>query len=129
MRKIFECKVLEVGEEAKEYLKYDAFVLFSKVALDSFGSEELESICFKHDFPKVPYFNVKPGHTLYIDDKAFPIEKVGDAANHNLKNYGHVTIKAAGDHPDSYFKPGDIVIRKTGEIKVDIGTVIRVVSD
>ena len=103
-------------------------VIFSEEAIKYYESEELESICVMHDFPKSPYFNLKPGQFLRVGEREFEIFAVGEAVNHNIKNYGHSTFRFVGKSFDGEMKSGDILVASTEIPPVAPGTVIKVYS-
>ena len=61
-----------------------------------------------------------------IDGKEFAIVKVGDVANENLKNLGHVTYNFNGK--DAECLPGTICVEKAELPALDIGSTIAIVK-
>ena len=69
---------------------------------------------------------VTPGCKLVIDGKEFKIVKVGEVANENLKNLGHVTYNFGGE--DAECLPGTICMEKAELPALDIGSTIAIVK-
>ena len=85
MRTIFTFQVTRLGSEAEAMMELGNLVIFSEEAIKYYESEELESICVMHDFPKSPYFNLKPGQFLRVGEREYEIFAVGEAVNHKSR--------------------------------------------
>ena len=60
------------------------------------------------------------------DGKEYKIVKVGDVANENLANLGHVTYSFNGE--DAECLPGTICVEKAEIPALDIGSTIAIVE-
>ena len=126
MKKIFRCAVTKLGEDAEEMIAGGTMVLFGEEALSCYDSPELASICVMHDFPKPPYFHVTCGSVLRVGELEMEVLAVGQAVDHNLKNYGHTTIQMLREGQECPLKPGDIQVRYHGTPEVKRGTAIQI---
>lgn len=78
--------IVELGKQSEELVKNNMVILFDKEA-----PEAIKHYCLlidNHQFDG----EIVAGDSLSVDDTQFRITKVGDAANENLKNLGHVTL-------------------------------------
>ncbi|NOH29819.1 PTS glucitol/sorbitol transporter subunit IIA [Vibrio mediterranei] len=86
----FRANIVSVGEFAQEALQDDMLILFNDSAPD-----DVADYCFIHD--QAEYSGeLSTESTLLIDDEPYVVTSVGSAANTNLKNLGHITIKFDG---------------------------------
>ena len=53
---------------------------------------------------------MRPGDTVRIDDRAYRVTAVGEVANDNMVNLGHMDLKANGETEPPL--PGDICLEK-----------------
>jgi PTS system glucitol/sorbitol-specific IIA component len=96
--------VTAVGEQVAEFVGQGILIWFAEGA-----PEELHFFTVLHR-PTVTSGGVRPGDLVRIDDKAFRVTAVGDVANENMVNLGHMDLKAngAGVAP----LPGDICLEE-----------------
>ncbi|WYQ54141.1 PTS glucitol/sorbitol transporter subunit IIA [Bacillus sp. FSL W7-1282] len=85
---MYQTIVKEIGQMAPSFADDKIVILFGMEA-----PAELKEISFLHqvdgEFEDNP---IKEGGTLVIDEQEFVIEKVGSAANENLRTLGHISI-------------------------------------
>ena len=96
--------VTAVGEQVAEFVDHGLLIWFAEGA-----PEELHFFSVLHR-PTVTTGGVRPGDTVRIDDQAFRVTAVGEVANDNMVNLGHMDLKANGDTEAPL--PGDICLEK-----------------
>jgi len=96
--------VTAVGEQVAEFVGQGILIWFAEGA-----PEELHFFTVLHR-PTVITGGVRPGDLVRIDDKAFRITAVGDVANENMVNLGHMDLKANGAAEAPL--PGDICLEE-----------------
>ena len=96
--------VTAVGEQVAEFVTQGLLIWFAEGA-----PEELHFFTVLHR-PTVTTGGLRPGDLVRIDDKAFRITAVGDVANANMVNLGHMDLKANG--ADEAPLPGDICLEE-----------------
>jgi PTS system glucitol/sorbitol-specific IIA component len=96
--------VTAVGEQVAEFVGQGILIWFAEGA-----PEELHFFTVLHR-PTVTTGGLRPGDLVRIDDKAFRITAVGDVANANMVNLGHMDLKANG--ADEAPLPGDICLEE-----------------
>ena len=96
--------VTAVGEQVAEFVGQGILIWFAEGA-----PEELHFFTVLHR-PTVTTGGLRPGDLVHIDDKAFRITAVGDVANANMVNLGHMDLKANG--ADEAPLPGDICLEE-----------------
>jgi glucitol/sorbitol PTS system EIIA component len=96
--------VTAVGEQVAEFVGQGILIWFAEGA-----PEELHFFTVLHR-PTVTTGGLRPGDLVRIDDKAFRVTAVGDVANENMVNLGHMDLKANG--ADEAPLPGDICLEE-----------------
>jgi PTS system glucitol/sorbitol-specific IIA component len=117
----YEAKVVEIGPQVPEFIEAGIIVLFEIGA-----PEELAefSILHEHGPLEAP---VVVGDIILIDEESFQVTAVGDVANENLANLGHLIIKPNGfTEPEL---PGDVCVESKPLPSISAGSTIRIVSE
>ena len=96
--------VTAVGEQVPEFVGQGLLIWFAEGA-----PEELHFFAVLHR-PTVTTGGVRPGDVVAIDDKAFRVTAVGEVANDNMVNLGHMDLKANGATEAPL--PGDICLEE-----------------
>jgi PTS system glucitol/sorbitol-specific IIA component len=96
--------VTAVGEQVAEFVAQGLLIWFAEGA-----PEELHFFTVLHR-PKVTTGGVRPGDLVRIDDKEFRVTAVGEVANDNMVNLGHMDLKANGASEAPL--PGDICLEE-----------------
>ena len=100
----YAATVTAVGEQVPEFIGQGLLILFAEGA-----PEELHFFTVLHR-PTVTTGGVRPGDLVRIDDTAFRVTAVGEVANDNMVNLGHMDLKANGDTEPPL--PGDICLER-----------------
>jgi len=117
---IFKTVVTNIGSSAEEFLQERMIILFGENA-----PQELSDICY--NIKIVPIYHViKTGMHLKINDISFLITAIGNVAEENLKNLGHVTINFDGSPAASL--SGTIHVEKKDIPNISIGTGISIIN-
>lgn len=87
----YETTVIGLGEIVQEFINDGILVFFGKQA-----PEELQEAAVVTEHESQPTAPVVPGDTVHIGEHAFEILAVGEVANENLKNLGHLVVKFNG---------------------------------
>ncbi|PLS83717.1 MAG: PTS sorbitol transporter subunit IIA [Chloroflexi bacterium] len=117
-RPIYEIIVTAVGPLVEEFTEAGVWVFFHDNA-----PEELAEFALLHraDAPREP---IAAGQLLEIDDQRFTITAVGDIANTNIRELGHLVLKANGANETEL--PGEVCIEALPLPQASIGTTVRV---
>ena len=83
---MYQVTIKGKGAMVDTFREEGIFVTFGDNAPDT-----LKDFCYSIDVNPVDG-EVTPGCKLVIDGKEFKIVKVGEVANENLKNLGHITL-------------------------------------
>lgn len=100
----FEAKVTTIGPYTQEFLDHNIIVLFGDNAPD-----ELVEFSVIHD-GKTVHAPVEVGDVIQINDEQFSILAVGEVANDNFKNLGHLVLKFNGE--TEVEMPGDVCVEE-----------------
>ena len=100
----YETTVTAVGEQVAEFIDHGLLIWFAEGA-----PEELHFFTVLHR-PTVTTGGVRPGDLVRIDDKAFRVTAVGEVANDNMVNLGHIDMKANGASEAPL--PGDLCLEE-----------------
>ena len=96
--------VTAVGEQVPEFIGQGLLIWFAEGA-----PEELHFFSVLHR-PTVTTGGVRAGDVVRIDDTAFRVTAVGEVANDNMVNLGHMDLKANGAAEAPL--PGDICLEE-----------------
>lgn len=115
---LYELEVIAVGPLVSEFTSYGIWVLFHEQA-----PVELAEFALLHR-AAAPQFSLVAGQILEIGPERFTIKAVGEVANANLRQLGHLVIKANGlSEPEL---PGDVCIESRPLPEPSVGLRIRV---
>lgn len=115
---IYELQVTAVGPLVEEFTAAGMWVFFREGA-----PEELVEFALLHQ-AESPQAVVKPGCVMEIDTRRYIVTAVGDVANENIKNLGHLVLKANGaTEPEM---PGDVCIEAQPLPEPTVGTQLRI---
>ena len=116
---IYKNKVKALGDLAETFLDEGMIIFFGDNAPDT-----LADYCYSIDINKV-YETIKSGQILMLDGIAFKITAVGDVAEKNLVNLGHVTVAFNGSTEPTL--SGTICVEKKEIPSMKIGSEISIV--
>lgn len=117
---IYKNKVKALGDLAETFLDEGMIIFFGDNAPDT-----LADYCYSIDINKVEE-TIKSGQTLILDGIAFKITAVGDVAEKNLVNLGHITIAFNGSTEPTL--SGTICVEKKKIPSMKIGSEISIVA-
>ena len=100
----YAATVTAVGEQVPEFIGQGLLIWCAEGA-----PEELHFFTVLHR-PTVTTGGVRPGDLVRIDDAAFRVTAVGEVANDNMVNLGHMDLKANGAAEAPL--PGDICLEE-----------------
>jgi PTS system glucitol/sorbitol-specific IIA component len=106
--------VTRVGEQVAEFVASGLIIFFAEGA-----PEELHFFSVLHE-PEVTTGGVRPGDVVRIADRELRVTAVGDVANDNMVNLGHIDLKANG--ADEAPLPGDLCVEEGPLPEVRPGT-------
>jgi len=116
----YEAKVIEIGPLVDEFIEAGIVVLFETGA-----PPELAEFSILHEHGPLKE-DVVAGDIILIDNEPFRVTAVGDVANKNLANLGHLIIKTNGlPEPEM---PGDVCVEAKPLPQISIGTEIRILK-
>ncbi len=111
-------RITAVGKEVAEFRAAQVLVFFADGA-----PEELADISLLH-IPEVNRAGISPGDTLHLGTEPFRILAVGDVANENLANLGHLVVKANGRSEPEL--PGDVCVEARPLPDLKVGDLIEI---
>lgn len=118
---IYESKVTAIGELVSAFREAGYLVFFGANA-----PEELHEFCILHEVSS-KQDKLQAGDVVYVDDVAMQVLAVGDVANENLMNLGHLNLKANGlTEPEM---PGDVTIPVMDLPTVNVGSTFKIVRN
>jgi glucitol/sorbitol PTS system EIIA component len=116
----YETVVTEVGAEVAAFVAAGVLVWF-----DDSAPEELRWFSVLHR-PTVTSGGVVPGDLVCIDDRRLRVTAVGDVANANLVQLGHLDLKANGATEPPM--PGDVCVEEADLPEIRPGTTLRIIA-
>jgi len=117
---IYENKVKALGDLATAFAEEDMMILFGDNAPDT-----LADYCYSIDINPVKE-TIKVGQSFMFDGVTFNITAVGEIAEKNLVNLGHITVSFNGSTGPTL--PGTICVEKKEMPKVEIGSKISILA-
>lgn len=105
-----------IGNKAYDLLQNNMIILFNDNA-----PPELKSYCVLHNDSNL-LEKIKIGDKLHIDNYLYTVTAVGNVANENLKNLGHIVLVFDGSLTSQL--PGYIHLKPKLNNKIDVNTKI-----
>jgi PTS system glucitol/sorbitol-specific IIA component len=115
---IYEIRVTAIGPLVEEFTAEGVWVFFHDGA-----PEELAEFSLLHQ-AQAPQEPIAAGQVLTIDGQRYAITAVGDVANKNIRELGHIVLKANGLTKTQL--PGEVCIEARPLPQPAIGTTLRV---
>lgn len=116
--KKYSATITHIGPFAGEFLAEQIIVLFGQDA-----PEELVEFSLIHDGTEL-LAPISAGDTVTIGDETFRILAVGEVANNNLANLGHLVLKFNGE--TEVEMPGDVCLSAVPLPPITVGTVLSI---
>ena len=114
----YQAKITAIGPLVSEFLDHNIMVLFGQSA-----PEELAEFSVVHDGQTL-HAPLTVGDTVCIGEDCVQILAVGDVANDNLANLGHLVLKFNGE--SEVEMPGDVCVDKRTLPPLEVGAIVRV---
>lgn len=114
----YKAQFTQIGPLVSEFLAHNILVLFGSTAPD-----ELREFAVIHDGENL----IEPiavGDTVSFNDESFKVLAVGEVANTNLKNLGHLVLKCNGQTEPEM--PGDVCLDDKPLPLIEVGTILIV---
>tara|TARA_B100000614_G_C14540653_1_gene490125 strand:- start:1091 stop:1462 length:372 start_codon:yes stop_codon:yes gene_type:complete len=118
----YVARVTSIGELAGEFIAEGILVFFSNTA-----PEELQEHAVVHDNSNGQSEDVQVGDTIRIGEHRFPVLAVGDVANENLRNLGHLVLKFNGSSEAEM--QGDVNVPEEAIPEIVPGTELEIIGD
>lgn len=116
----YSATVTAIGPLTGEFVEAGILVLFGASA-----PEELQEFAIIHDGVELAA-PVAAGDVVWVGASSFNVLAVGDVANENLKNLGHLVLKFNGQTVPEL--PGDVCVESQPLPPVSVGTALRIVG-
>ena len=100
MTLIYQTTITRVGSCAPEALGEQMLITFREGA-----PADIEEYCFIHSHGEL-HGDLRPGAAFYLNERRYPVTAVGDVAEQNLRELGHITLRFDGQR-DAEF-PGTV---------------------
>ncbi|CAM3886368.1 MULTISPECIES: PTS glucitol/sorbitol transporter subunit IIA [Avibacterium] len=121
MTTIYQTTFTKIGQFAPEALTENMLIIFKQDV-----PADLEDYCFLHQHGEL-LAEVCRGDVLMINNKSFEITAVGDVANFNLKELGHVTFRFDGAITAEY--PGTIHLKGDVPVEINVNDVLTIIKN
>lgn len=114
----YQAKFTQIGPLVSEFVDNGILVLFGANA-----PEELAEFSIIHDGNELVE-PLEPGDQIMIDQNTFNVLAVGEVANTNLANLGHLVLKFNGQSVVEM--PGDVCLESKSLPPVEVGMVLTI---
>jgi glucitol/sorbitol PTS system EIIA component len=116
----YEMHVVEIGPLVSEFIDAKILVFFK------FGAPpELAEFAILHK-PSEFFEEVCPGDYIVIGDEQYQVTAVGEVANDNIRELGHLVMKCNGR--TSAELPGDVCVEDKALPQIEVGMTIQVID-
>jgi len=114
----YEMRVVEIGPLVSEFIAAGILVFFKLGA-----PPELAEFSILHE-PSDFFEDVQTGDEVVVGDQVFRVTAVGEVANKNIRDLGHLIMKANGRTSPEL--PGDVCVESKDLPPIEIGMTIRI---
>jgi len=121
MKIIYENKVKDMGEFARDFREEKMFVLFGDSA-----PEEIKDYCYWVDVAPI-HGTIAVGQTLKVDGESYKITAVGSEAPVTLAGLGHCSFKFSGQTEAELL--GTIYVEEKPVPELHVGSVVQIVEE
>lgn len=90
MTVIYQTTITRIGDSAPDALRDRMLITFREGA-----PADIEAYCFIHCHGELKGA-LRPGSRLELDDVRYPVTAVGEVAEQNLRELGHITLRFDG---------------------------------
>ena len=116
----YHMRVVEIGPLVEEFVHAGILVFFQVGA-----PPELAEFSILHE-PSDSFTDVEPGDIVAIDGNRFRVTAVGEVANKNIRDLGHLIMKANGRSEPEL--PGDVCVEEKDLPPIEVGTIIQILA-
>lgn len=114
----YEARITKIGPLVSEFVDQNILVFFGGNA-----PEELAEFSILHD-GKALAKPVVPGDAIFLGDQKYEVLAVGEVANTNLANLGHLIVKFNGETKTEM--PGDVCVEAKPISSLEPGLLLRI---
>jgi PTS system glucitol/sorbitol-specific IIA component len=114
----YQATVTAIGPYVAEFIDHQILVLFGAEA-----PEELAEFSILHDGKELKG-ELMVGDIVFLNDSPYKVLAVGEVANNNLKNLGHLVLKFNDETEPEM--PGDVCLESKPFPKIGPGLKIRI---
>lgn len=118
---IYHSKINQIGEFAQEALADGMMILFKEGA-----PADLADYCFIHSHDDLKR-EIQVGQTIQLGNHVYIITSVGDVANINFRELGHITLRFDGNRQAEL--PGTVHVDGEQPSQLFIGDEVKILSD
>lgn len=119
MESVYKTVISNIGQNAKDFLEHNMFVIFKDNA-----PQELADYCYIHNENNL-LKDIQAEDILIIDKENYRVTAVGSVVNENLKELGHITLKFSGEKDASM--GGTLYLEKKEIAPLNKGTIIEII--
>lgn len=116
----YHMRVVEIGPLVEEFVHAGILVFFQVGA-----PPELAEFSILHE-PSDSFTDVEPGDVVAIDGDRFRVTAIGEVANKNIRDLGHLIMKANGRSEPEL--PGDVCVEEKDLPPIRVGTIIQILA-
>lgn len=117
----YEMHVVEIGPLVSEFIEAQILVFFKVGA-----PPELAEFAILHE-PSAFFEALCPGDQIVIGADKFQVTAVGEVANNNIRELGHLVMKCNGR--TSAELPGDVCVEDRPLPQIEVGMTIQVIAE
>jgi PTS system glucitol/sorbitol-specific IIA component len=117
----YQAEVTEIGPLVSEFIDAGILVFFGEGA-----PPELVEFSIIHNGKTLDQ-DLLPGDEITIDEEKFKILAVGEVANENFRNLGHLIMKFNGKNKVEL--PGDVCVEQKKIPDIRVGSILKITGN
>ena len=120
MTVIYQTTITRIGQSAADALSDQMLITFREGA-----PADIEEYCFIHNHGELAG-TLQPGAELQLGEQRYPVTAVGEVAEQNLRELGHITLRFDGQPQAEY--PGTVHVEGPVPQAVTPGCTLKFVA-
>lgn len=121
MKTLYQSEIIQIGEFAQEALQDNMLITFKQGV-----PKDLADYCFVHTHSELRA-DMQVGDWVSFAEKNYIITALGDVANQNLRELGHVTWRFDGARVAEY--PGSVHLQGEAPQKMPLNSTLSIKRD
>ena len=120
MRTIYQTTITFIGQSARDALEDNMLITFREGA-----PADIQDFCFIHCHGALNG-TLEPGISFELNGQHYDVTAVGDVAQQNLQELGHITLRFDGSAEAEF--PGSVHVKGTTPDDIPLGSILKFID-